>query len=132
MALMLCELLNNADLCFCYVIKILVMSSSKCANKNVTALARCIKCSTALYYKSISCYFILGGNPWFWEKPLVLHVFQTPLPPCSSVIHILYVAPPSLSKRHFISPSERGVSSLSTDGTSSYGVPGTKEHEKEC
>ena len=43
MALMLCELLNNADCYFCYVIKMLIMSSSECINKNATALSRCAK-----------------------------------------------------------------------------------------
>ena len=40
MALVSCELLNYADSYFCYAIKQLITLSSKCKNKNVTALPR--------------------------------------------------------------------------------------------
>ena len=43
MALWLCELLNNADFYFCYVIKMLMTSTSACVNTTVTALPRCTR-----------------------------------------------------------------------------------------
>ena len=67
MALM-CELLNNADFPSCYVIKTFVTSSSKCADKNATALPRYARDQSPPYYKFISCYFNFEGVPCVHRK----------------------------------------------------------------
>ena len=62
MALMLWELLNNADLYFCYVIKTFITWSSKCEQK-CDSFTQTHQSSIAPYHKFISCYFIFWGEP---------------------------------------------------------------------
>ena len=44
MVLMSCELLNHADFYFCYVIKMLIILSSKCTNKKNEVLTSALEC----------------------------------------------------------------------------------------
>ena len=67
MALWLCELLNNADFYFCYVIKMLMMLSSACVNTTVTALPRCTRVrllSNTINLSPATSFF--GENPDHW------------------------------------------------------------------
>ena len=69
MALM-CELLNNADFPSCYVIKTFVTSSSKCADKNATALPRPgmpeLNCPPTINLSPATSF--LGESPAYIER----------------------------------------------------------------